>query len=142
MIPVHWKSPCALQLVCQMFPQLCVWNSTTVGLTDDGLFSPSQGRSSSSSSFHTSLLQAIDGTMYFKPAGNASSSSTLQIFRDASHLRCLLFSTVHLLGHFSLVCTGQYIYRNLRYWMSNINIRLSGPPIPHSSHHNRKVCVH
>ena len=142
MIPVHSKSPGALQLVCEMFPRLCVRNSSKVGLTDDGLFSPFQGRSSSSSSFYASLLQVIDGTMYFKPAGNVSSSSTFQIFRDASHLRWLLFSPVHLLGHFSLVCPGQYIYRNLRNWMSNINIGQYGFPIPHSSHRNRKVCVH
>ena len=73
-----------------------------------------QGRSSSASTFHASLLQAIDGVMSlltlqvplsgtllqrkdvanqclkfgscFVPAGGSvSSSSTLQIFRDASH---------------------------------------------------------
>ena len=36
----------------------------------------------------------------FVPASSVSSSSTLKIFRDASHLRCLLFLPGHLLGHF------------------------------------------
>ena len=39
-------------------------------------------------SFHASLLQAIDGVIVlgFVPACSVSSSSTLQIFREASHL--------------------------------------------------------
>ena len=48
-----------------------------------------QERSSSVSSFHAPLLQAIDGVrdvLGFVPAGSVSSSSTLQIFREASYL--------------------------------------------------------
>ena len=36
----------------------------------------------------------------FVPAGSVWSSSTLQIFRDTSHLWCLLFPPVYLLGNF------------------------------------------
>ena len=36
----------------------------------------------------------------FVPASRVSSFSTLQIFRETSHLRRLLCSTVYLLGHF------------------------------------------
>ena len=40
------------------------------------------------------------GVLGFVPAGSASSSSTIQIFRDASHLRWLLCAPVSLLGYF------------------------------------------
>ena len=43
------------------FPQRCLSNSSNVRLTDDGPLSSFRGRSSSASSFHASLLQAIDG---------------------------------------------------------------------------------
>ena len=57
------KSPYALHPVSQKFPQRCLWNGSSVCLTDDGPLSPFQRRSSSASSFHTSLLQAIDDVM-------------------------------------------------------------------------------
>ena len=53
------KSPYALLPVSHTFPQLCVWNSSNVRLIDDG----PQGRSSTASSFHASLLQAMDGVV-------------------------------------------------------------------------------
>ena len=54
------KSPYALHPVSQKFPQRCLWNGSSVRLIDDGPLSSFQGRSSSASSFHASLLQAID----------------------------------------------------------------------------------
>ena len=57
------KSPYALHPVSQRFPQRCLWNSSNVRLIDDGPLSSFQERSSSASSFHASLLQAIDGVM-------------------------------------------------------------------------------
>ena len=57
------KSPYALHPVLQKFPQRCLWNGSSVRPIDDGLLSSFQGRSSSASSFHASLLQAIDGVM-------------------------------------------------------------------------------
>ena len=57
------KSPYAHHPVSQKFPQRCHWDGFNVRLIDDGRLSSFQGRSSSSSSFHVSLLQAIDGVM-------------------------------------------------------------------------------
>ena len=57
------KSPYALHPVSQKFSQSCLWNSSNVRLTDDGPLSSFQGRSSSASSFHASLLQASSGVM-------------------------------------------------------------------------------
>ena len=59
-------------------------------------------RSSSVYSFHAALLQAIDGVMslFFAPAGSVPSFSTLQTFREASHLWGLLCLAVYMLGHF------------------------------------------
>ena len=58
-----WKSPYVLRLVSQKFPQRCLWNSSNICLVDDGPLSSFQGRSSSTSSFHASLLQVISGVM-------------------------------------------------------------------------------
>ena len=57
------KSPYALHPVSQKFPQRWLSNSSSVRLIDDGPLSSLQGRSSSASSFHASLLQAISGVM-------------------------------------------------------------------------------
>ena len=53
----------ALHAISQKFPQCCLWNSSNVRLTD-GPLSSFQERSSSASSFHTFLLQAIDGMTF------------------------------------------------------------------------------
>ena len=45
------------------FPNVAFQNGANFRLTDDGPLSSTQGRSSSSSSFHASLLQAIDGVI-------------------------------------------------------------------------------
>ena len=45
------------------FPDVVFKNSSNVGLIDDGPLSSFQGRSSSASSFHVSLLQVIDIVM-------------------------------------------------------------------------------
>ena len=57
------NSPYALHPVSQKFPQRCLGNGSNVRLTDDGPLSSFQGRSSSASSFHASLFQAISGVM-------------------------------------------------------------------------------
>ena len=41
----------------------CLWNYSSVRLIDDGPLSSFQGRPSNASSFHTSLLQVIDGVV-------------------------------------------------------------------------------
>ena len=58
-----WKGPYALHPVSQKFPQCPLQNGSSVHLIDNGLLSSFQGRSSSTSSFHASLLQTIDGVM-------------------------------------------------------------------------------
>ena len=96
MVTTRSEKPYTLHPIPRKFLQNCLWSSSTVRL----IF---QERSSSVSSFHAPLLQAIDGVrdvLGFVPAGSVSSSSTLQIFREASHLWGLLFPPVCLLGHF------------------------------------------
>ena len=57
------KSPYGLHPDFQKFPQCCLWNGSNFCLTDGGPLLSFQGRSPSASSFHTFLLQAIDGVM-------------------------------------------------------------------------------
>ena len=57
------KSPSAHHTVTQKFSQCFLRNSSNVRPIDDGPLSSFQGRSSSASSFHASLLPAIDGVM-------------------------------------------------------------------------------
>ena len=97
------KSPYALHPVSQKFPQRCLWNGSNVRLTDDGLLSSFQGRSSSASSFHASLLQEIDGVMSLALCPQVVSQAS-QHFRSSRSkapvrvaLPCLF---VYLLGHF------------------------------------------
>ena len=62
----------------------------------------------------------------FVPASRVSSFSTLQIFRETSHLRRLLCPTVYLLGHFPSLRhvqgstpTGYSDYRYIPVWASH-----------------------
>ena len=57
------KSPYTLHPDSQNFPQRCLWQGSSVHVTDDGLLSSFRARSSSASLFHASLLQAIGGVM-------------------------------------------------------------------------------
>ena len=57
------KSAYAFHPDSQKLPQSGPSNSSSVCLTDDGPLSSFQGRPSSASSFHASLLQVIDGVM-------------------------------------------------------------------------------
>ena len=60
-----------------------------------------QGRSSSASFFSrlSPLGDRWCDVLDFVPAGSVSSSSTLQVFREASHLWGLLSPPVYLIGH-------------------------------------------
>ena len=58
-----WNWPYAFHPLSRRFPQCCPRNSSNVHLIDDGSLSSFQGRSSSASSFHASLFQAIDGVL-------------------------------------------------------------------------------
>ena len=90
-----------LHHVSQKFPQCCLWNSSNIGLADDGLFSSFHRRSSSTSYFYAFFY--FDGVMSFVlcPQVVVSSSSTLQIFWSASHLQWLLCLPAYLVSHFS-----------------------------------------
>ena len=102
------KSPYALHPVSQTFPQCCLWNGSNVCLIDDGPLSSFQ-RLTSASSFHASLLQAIDGVMSLAMCPQVVSSfSTFRIFREARHLGGLLClpGCVHVQSFpFTLACT-------------------------------------
>ena len=84
-------------------------------MNDDDPFSSFQRRSSIASPVHVSLLQkAIDGVMSLAlcpqvVSQHISSSSTRQIFRDASHLWWLLCPQVCLLGDVPLTLACQDI---------------------------------
>ena len=57
------KAHYAFHPVSQKFPQCCLWNGSNVPLSDDDPLLSFQRRPSSTSSFHASLLQAINGVM-------------------------------------------------------------------------------
>ena len=87
--------------------------------------------------FYASLLyQAIDGVMslaWCQQVVYVSSSSTLQIFRDASHDVPVMVALPDSLSALSFpltpACPGQYTHRILRRWgMSNIDTCQSGLP--------------
>ena len=64
----------------------------------------------------------------FVPTGSVSSSSTLQILWEASHLWELLCQPVYLLSHFfpfTLACPGQHTHRRFWRWMFTIDTLLS-----------------
>ena len=103
------KNPYALHPISQKFPQSRLWSGSNVRLIDDGPLSSFQGRSSSA--FLPRLSPPGDrwcDVLGFVPAGSFyfyfififKSSSTLQIFREASHLWGLLCPPVYLLSHF------------------------------------------
>ena len=58
------KSPHVHHPISQKFAQRCLWNGSSVHLIDNGPLLSFQRRSPSASSFHPSLLQAIDGVMF------------------------------------------------------------------------------
>ena len=104
-------------------------NRSTVCLSDDGPFSSFQGGASSTSSFHASLLQAIDGVMPLALCPRVVSQA-LQHFRSSEQQATCdgrfarqsvcsvisfhsgMFSAVHLLA--------------FRRWMSKVDTWLSG----------------
>ena len=73
------KAHNALRPISQKCPQCHLWNSCSVRLIDDGPLSLFQERSSSASSFHASLLQAVNGVMSLPQYFNQS------IFYVCSH---------------------------------------------------------
>ena len=85
----------------QVFPQCCLWNSSNVCLSDDGPLSSCQGRPSSASFFHASLLQAIDMALALCPhvvsqASQHFRSSGKQATREGCFARHSVSSVVSL----------------------------------------------
>ena len=103
------KNPYSLHHVSQKFPQCCLWSRSSVCLIDDGPLSSFRGTSSSVSSVHASLLQAIDGVMSLalcphrwchKLLGtsdlSSSSSSSSSPSSSSSELKSLVMIALHL----------------------------------------------
>ena len=96
------------------------------------------------SSFYTSLLDQCCNVLGFVCICSVSSSSTLQIFWDPSHLWWLLCLPAYLLCHFPwlpLVQDSIYINRSLCRWIMNIDTCHSRLPIPLSDFSILKASV-
>ncbi len=61
---MRWENPICAPPRLSKFPQRCHCDSSSVRLIDNGPFSSFQGRSSSASSSHASILQANNGVMF------------------------------------------------------------------------------
>jgi len=105
------RSPYPLHFVSRKFLQRCLWNSFNAGLTDYGLFSFFQGRSSSASSFHASLLQAIDGVMVLASCQQVVSQAP-QHFRSSEAQATWDDGKVTGSFPFTPACPGQYTQRS------------------------------
>ena len=81
--------------------KVSLWNGSNVHLIDNGPHPSFQGRSSSTSSFNVSLLQAISGMMSLALCPQVvSQASQHQSFWEASHLWGLLCLPVYLHSSF------------------------------------------
>ena len=122
-----WKSPYALlHPASEKFPQRCLWNSSSVGLIDDGPLSSFQGRLSSASCFSISLLQVI---------GAQKECLKLLSASDLLRSKPLVKGTFPASPSarpcpFPPACPGQFIHRSFRRWMSTIDTSQSELPIP------------
>ena len=83
MVSLRLEKPiCALSRLSDACPTLPLRRSSNVRLTDDGLVSSFEGRSSSASSFRASLLRAIDGVMSLASCSQVVSQAS-QHFRSS-----------------------------------------------------------
>ena len=127
-----------------MFPQPCHLNGSNVRLTDDGPLLSFQGRSSSASSFHASLLQAISGVMFLALCLQVVSQAS-QHFRSsekqATCESCFARSLSARSFPFTPACPGQYTHRSFRRWMSTIDTFQSGLPRGHQSTTVTTICT-
>ena len=105
------KKTYALHHVSQKFPQRCFRNGSNVRLIDDGPLSSFQGRSSSASYFHVSLLQAIDSVTTLALCPHVVSQAT-QHFRSSEKQATFEGAFPASLSawsfSFTLTCPGQY----------------------------------
>ena len=82
------KPICSLPRHSQKFPQRCLWNGSRVRLIEISSLSSFQGRSSSASSFHASLLQAIDGVMSLTLCPQVVSQASQHFRSSEKHAIC------------------------------------------------------
>ena len=125
-------------LCARKSPWLCAPPSlrsfpNTVCLNDYGPLLSYQGRSSSTSSFHTSLLQVINGVMSLALCSKIVS----QVPQHLTLPRCKPLVMVALPASlsawsfpFTPACPGRYTHRSFERWMSVIDTFQSGLPIP------------
>ena len=103
-------------------------------MIDDGPLSPFQGRSSSASSFHASLLQAIDVVMSLALCSHIifyclKLLNTLDLPRRKPLVRDALPASLSAWSFpFIPACLGQYNHRSSRRWMSTSDTFQSGFP--------------
>ena len=102
MISMSRKCPYALHPVSQTFPQRCLWNSPKCSSVWRWPFLVLSRKIVQRFLFprFSSPGDRWCDVIGFVTAGSVSSSSTCQIFRDASQLLWLLCPPVCLLGHF------------------------------------------
>ena len=99
------------------FPQQCLWNGSCVRLIDDGPLSSFQGRSSSTSSFHASLLQVIDGVTSLALCSQVVSPAS-QYLRSMPFLRVALPTSLFVM---SLALCPQVVSQSPQYFRSSEN---------------------
>ena len=115
-------------LSLRSFPQHHLWNGSNVRLTDHGHLSSFQGRSSSTSSFHASLLLVIDDVMSLALCPQEVSQAP-QHFKSSEKQAtcegCFACQSTWLSFPFTLACPGQYTQ------FSKMDVKFqSGLPIP------------
>ena len=118
---VHMGSTTSLR----SFPHRCLWNGSNVRLIADGPLSSFQGRSSSASSFHASLLQVTDVVLSLALCQQVVSQAP-QHFRSSEKQTtcegCYARQCTIRSFPFTQACPGQYTHRT--FWCR---------PLTHSS---------
>ena len=111
-------------------------------LPQHGPLSLSKGRSWGSSSFHTSLLQAISGLVCIALCVCFKLLSTSDLPRCKPLVIIALPASLSAWS-FSVTpeCPGQYIHRNFQRWLLNIDICQSRLPIPLFTFYSKHISV-
>ena len=125
------KSPYTLHPTTQKCPQCHIWSICSVRLIDNGPISLFQERSPSASSFHTSLLQAVDGMMSLPLSTQVVSqapqhlrSSTKQATCESCFTHQSTCSVISI--HSGRSRAGQYTHMRFWRWMLTTDTLQSG----------------
>ena len=137
MTSMHWETPIrAPHRLLEVSTICCLSNSFNVSLTDDVSLSSFQGISSSASSFHPSLLQAIDGVMSLALCPQVVAEAPQHVRSSETQSICVvaLPASISVWSFpFTPACSGQCTHINFRTWMSNTDTCQSGLPVPFCS---------